>query len=162
MFHASFVHSHSNIQCVCALAGVHKINNCTCVFRFWYACCALSGENMVTFTCTSCIIILLPTATCMYNMCMSVWFKIAFLQYILHLLVLFCLFCYSLECAKALLGVHNVEVNAQNKLGDTPLHNAAWKGHADIVEMLLEKGKGIGKWVWVCMCVCERERERER
>jgi len=31
-------------------------------------------------------------------------------------------------------------VNGQNKLGDTPLHNAAWKGHADIVEALLERG----------------------
>jgi len=29
----------------------------------------------------------------------------------------------------------------QNKLGDTPLHNAAWKGHADIVEALLERGQ---------------------
>ena len=28
----------------------------------------------------------------------------------------------------------------QNKLGDTPLHNAAWKGHADVVQALLEKG----------------------
>ncbi|NXT69310.1 OSTF1 factor, partial [Chaetops frenatus] len=28
----------------------------------------------------------------------------------------------------------------QNKLGDTALHAAAWKGYADIVEMLLEKG----------------------
>ena len=44
------------------------------------------------------------------------------------------------DCAKALLAVYNVEVNQQNKLGDTPLHNAAWKGHADIVELLLEKG----------------------
>ena len=28
----------------------------------------------------------------------------------------------------------------QNKLGDTPLHNAAWKGHADVVGALLERG----------------------
>jgi len=28
----------------------------------------------------------------------------------------------------------------QNKLGDTPLHSAAWRGHPEIVEMLLEKG----------------------
>ncbi|KFQ95861.1 Osteoclast-stimulating factor 1, partial [Nipponia nippon] len=28
----------------------------------------------------------------------------------------------------------------QNKLGDTALHAAAWKGYADIVEMLLAKG----------------------
>jgi ankyrin repeat protein len=29
----------------------------------------------------------------------------------------------------------------KNKLGDTPLHSASWKGHADIVQMLLDKGK---------------------
>ncbi|NXS18373.1 OSTF1 factor, partial [Mystacornis crossleyi] len=34
----------------------------------------------------------------------------------------------------------NLELNQQNKLGDTALHAAAWKGYADIVEMLLEKG----------------------
>lgn len=28
----------------------------------------------------------------------------------------------------------------QNKLGDTPLHNASWKGHADIVGLLLNQG----------------------
>lgn len=28
----------------------------------------------------------------------------------------------------------------QNKLGDTPLHNAAWKGHAEIVSLLLTQG----------------------
>ena len=32
-------------------------------------------------------------------------------------------------------------MSTQNKLGDTPLHNAAWKGHAAIVAMLLEKGE---------------------
>lgn len=31
-------------------------------------------------------------------------------------------------------------VPLQNKLGDTPLHNSAWKGHADIVAALLERG----------------------
>ena len=44
------------------------------------------------------------------------------------------------ECAKVLLSVSNVEINVQNKLGDTPLHNAAWKGHAEVVAALLEKG----------------------
>ncbi|OXB81721.1 UNVERIFIED_CONTAM: hypothetical protein H355_010282 [Colinus virginianus] len=34
----------------------------------------------------------------------------------------------------------NLELNQQNKLGDTALHAAAWKGYADIVEMLLAKG----------------------
>lgn len=29
----------------------------------------------------------------------------------------------------------------QNKLGDTALHAAAWKGHSDIVEMLLKKSE---------------------
>ena len=53
----------------------------------------------------------------------------------------FCLF--LVECAKILLGQPNIEVDAQNKLGDTPLHNAAWKGHVTIVEMLLEKGQEI-------------------
>ncbi len=28
----------------------------------------------------------------------------------------------------------------QNKLGDTPLHSAGWKGHAECVRLLLEKG----------------------
>ena len=37
----------------------------------------------------------------------------------------------------------NVEINVQNKLGDTPLHNAAWKGHAEVVALLLEKGMFI-------------------
>lgn len=31
----------------------------------------------------------------------------------------------------------------QNKLGDTALHAAAWKGYADIVEALLAKGNCI-------------------
>lgn len=34
----------------------------------------------------------------------------------------------------------NIELNQQNKLGDTALHAAAWKGYADIVELLLAKG----------------------
>ena len=25
-------------------------------------------------------------------------------------------------------------------MGDTPLHSAAWRGHSDVVEMLLENG----------------------
>lgn len=31
----------------------------------------------------------------------------------------------------------------QNKLGDTALHAAAWKGHSDIVEMLLKKSEWL-------------------
>ena len=47
---------------------------------------------------------------------------------------------FYVECAKILLAQPNIEVNVQNKLGDTALHNAAWKGHVEIVEILLEKG----------------------
>ena len=28
----------------------------------------------------------------------------------------------------------------QNKLGDTPLHSAGWKGHVEAAKLLLEKG----------------------
>jgi ankyrin repeat protein len=31
----------------------------------------------------------------------------------------------------ALLKVKNINVNVPNKLGDTALHGAAWKGHGD-------------------------------
>lgn len=48
--------------------------------------------------------------------------------------------CSILECAAELLQLPHVEVNVQNKLGDTALHNASWKGHADIVELLLQRG----------------------
>ncbi|KAG9354401.1 hypothetical protein JZ751_001110 [Albula glossodonta] len=33
----------------------------------------------------------------------------------------------------------DVMVDTKNKLGDTALHAAAWKGYSDIVEMLLNK-----------------------
>ncbi|PRD23734.1 UNVERIFIED_CONTAM: ostf1 [Trichonephila clavipes] len=36
------------------------------------------------------------------------------------------------ECVKQLLKVSNIEINVQNKLGDTPLHSCAWKGHSEI------------------------------
>ena len=36
--------------------------------------------------------------------------------------------------------VKTMSVSLQNKLGDTPLHSAAWKGHAPAVELLLAKG----------------------
>lgn len=29
---------------------------------------------------------------------------------------------------------------SQNKLGDTPLHSAAWKNHAEAVKLLIQKG----------------------
>lgn len=55
-----------------------------------------------------------------------------------------------LECARALLAVRNVELNVQNKLGDTALHNAAWKGHAEVVALLLEKGRCKSGSHWWC------------
>nr|XP_032807400.1 LOW QUALITY PROTEIN: osteoclast-stimulating factor 1-like [Petromyzon marinus] len=44
------------------------------------------------------------------------------------------------DVVEILLGHPNIELNHQNKLGDTTLHAAAWKGYPDIVEMLLTKG----------------------
>ncbi|KAM7286186.1 osteoclast-stimulating factor 1 [Ixodes scapularis] len=44
------------------------------------------------------------------------------------------------ECARILLSVPGVHIDAQNKLGDTALHSSAWKGHADITRMLLASG----------------------
>ncbi|XP_075535954.1 osteoclast-stimulating factor 1-like [Dermacentor variabilis] len=44
------------------------------------------------------------------------------------------------ECAQILLSITGVQVDVQNKLGDTPLHSSAWKGHSDIVRMLLVAG----------------------
>ncbi|CAN8029678.1 unnamed protein product [Ixodes persulcatus] len=46
------------------------------------------------------------------------------------------------ECARILLSVPGVHIDAQNKLGDTALHSSAWKGHSDITRMLLASGKG--------------------
>lgn len=37
----------------------------------------------------------------------------------------------------------------QNKLGDTALHSAAWKGHAEAVQMLLEKGNPLHRMIWL-------------
>ena len=45
-----------------------------------------------------------------------------------------------LSCMTVLLKQPRCEINVQNKLGDTALHSAAWKGHSQAVEMLLEKG----------------------
>jgi len=45
-----------------------------------------------------------------------------------------------IECVARLLAADNVEVNAQNKMGDTALHGAAWKGETQVTTMLLEKG----------------------
>ncbi|XP_043568237.1 osteoclast-stimulating factor 1 isoform X1 [Chiloscyllium plagiosum] len=44
---------------------------------------------------------------------------------------------------KILLSQPQVELNQQNKLGDTIVHAAAWKGYEDILELLLMKGARI-------------------
>ncbi|XP_059490277.1 osteoclast-stimulating factor 1-like [Neocloeon triangulifer] len=50
--------------------------------------------------------------------------------------------CHSgqLECVQELLKIPSEALNAQNRLGDTPLHSAASKGHLDVVNLLLEIG----------------------
>ncbi len=89
------------------------------------------------------------------------------------------------ECVVSLLAVQNIQVNVQvciideltfyiilhfcciyfdigqNKLGDSPLHSAAWKDHEDIVKLLLEKGDNNNEYFSVCsksmrfnQCVC--------
>eukprot|EP00729_Bicosta_minor_P004059 gene4059-9989_t len=45
-----------------------------------------------------------------------------------------------MECAAALLDTPGIEVNVANKLGDTALHGAAWKGQTEMIELLLTKG----------------------
>lgn len=45
---------------------------------------------------------------------------------------------------------------SQNKLGDTALHAAAWKGYEDIVEILLGKGTAflnIPRFGVKCLCL---------
>ncbi|KAJ8664218.1 hypothetical protein QAD02_024467 [Eretmocerus hayati] len=44
------------------------------------------------------------------------------------------------DCVKLLLGLSNPAVNAQNKMGDSPLHIAASHGYLDVVNILLEAG----------------------
>lgn len=39
----------------------------------------------------------------------------------------------------------------QNKLGDTPLHAASWKGYSDIVEMLLNKSEYTSMLLFLCL-----------
>ena len=45
-----------------------------------------------------------------------------------------------LDCAQELLKRPNCRADVQNKLGDTALHNAAYKGAVELVQLLLEKG----------------------
>ena len=35
------------------------------------------------------------------------------------------------------------DVNAADNDGDTPLHNAAWKGHREMIELLIARGADI-------------------
>jgi ankyrin repeat protein len=41
-------------------------------------------------------------------------------------------------------------------LGDTALHAAAWKGYADIVQLLLEKGKVCVEFIWLLLALKNR------
>ena len=43
-----------------------------------------------------------------------------------------------IDCVRQLLSLHNPPLNAQNKMGDTPLHVAANHGYLDVVELLLQ------------------------
>jgi ankyrin repeat protein len=42
-----------------------------------------------------------------------------------------------------LLMAHGADVNLKEKLGQTPLYEAAWGGHADVAELLLTKGADV-------------------
>ena len=43
------------------------------------------------------------------------------------------------EAVKMIL-TKNPVLDKQNKLGDTPLHGAAWGGHVEVIKLLLAKG----------------------
>lgn len=45
-----------------------------------------------------------------------------------------------LECVRVLLRQGNILLDVQNKMGDTPLHQAAWKSQAPAVQLLLDAG----------------------
>ena len=45
--------------------------------------------------------------------------------------------------AKLLLSNQYIDLNIQNKLGDTPLIAASYKGHADVVDLLVAKGADV-------------------
>jgi len=47
------------------------------------------------------------------------------------------------DALKILLEMPNVSVSSQNKLGDTALHAAAWKGFAECVQLLLQAGGNV-------------------
>uniref|UniRef100_A0A0K0DSU0 Osteoclast-stimulating factor 1 n=1 Tax=Strongyloides stercoralis TaxID=6248 RepID=A0A0K0DSU0_STRER len=47
------------------------------------------------------------------------------------------------EIVELLLSIKNIDLNNKNKMGDTALHAAAWKGRGKIVEMLVENGADL-------------------
>jgi len=46
-------------------------------------------------------------------------------------------------CIIPLLQCSNIDLNVQNKIGDTALHAAAWKGRTEAVTILLESGADV-------------------
>jgi hypothetical protein len=44
---------------------------------------------------------------------------------------------------KRLLSIRNINVNVKDVYGETPLHDAAWKGHVEIARLLLENGAEV-------------------
>ena len=67
------------------------------------------------------------------------------------------------ECVGALLDAPGIEINVQNKIGDTPLHSAAWKGSPSVVSLLLEKGRCARIEVKCCVadqvCRCRSQHQ---
>jgi len=45
-----------------------------------------------------------------------------------------------MDCVKLLLPLSLSIINQRNNVGDTPLHVASWKNHANIVQILIENG----------------------
>ena len=97
----------------------------TCIWPSWCHCHSLSLASVksrlvspIWYRLTRVVLEEWPLNGCMYvcnNLCLIIYVKLQCISS-----VLFSLF--------------------QNKLGDAPLHSAAWRGHAKIVEMLLERG----------------------
>lgn len=79
---------------------------------------------------------------CSHDEMMKVFFSAVFI--IRLLLVYTIISCCSLQEALQFI-VASCVYCCQNKLGDTPLHSAAWRGHSVIVQMLLEKGESLFK-----------------
>ncbi|XP_046399169.1 osteoclast-stimulating factor 1-like [Ischnura elegans] len=56
-----------------------------------------------------------------------------------------------IDCVKELLPVSCKGINHQNKVGDTPLHSAASRGHADVVKLLLDSSVAADPTIVNCM-----------